>query len=66
MIVKEAKISQKMKNKSFLSIKKIPNYNYKKLFHLEKKKIFISVGLGEWGNFFYYFYFAVGFIKFVR
>ena len=39
MIVKDAKISQKMKNKSWLSIEKIPYYSYKKLFHLEKKKI---------------------------
>ena len=37
MIVKDAKISQKMKNKSWLSIEKIPYYSYKKLFHLEKK-----------------------------
>ena len=32
MFVKDTKISQKMKNKIWLSIEKAPYYNYKKLF----------------------------------
>ena len=52
MVVKDTKISQKMKNKRWLSIEKnitkwekSPYYNYKKLFSFKKFNLFLGVGL---------------------
>ena len=52
MVVKDTKISQKMKNKRWLSIEKnitkwekSPYYNYKKLFSFKKFSLFLGVGL---------------------
>ena len=52
MVVKDTKISWKMKNKRWLSIEKniikwekSPYYNYKKLFSFKKFCLFLGVGL---------------------
>ena len=60
MVVKDTKIYNNMKNKSYLSIEKniiksekTPYYNYKKLFHLEDLVFFKA--LANLRNFFWYF-----------